>query len=172
MERYTKQDKDGRYYIESANVKLESDTHGRTYGASIDCFAELENNHEAQQKKINDLEYTLLGVMHSVDKWLEGDELNQDEVNRAAAMREKTLKIIEDATREVDFLRTAKNLRVAEKNKINGMRITREKVIELLGRRQYLSGIARSAFHSTAVRETENGEFVHFDSSKLFKNAI
>lgn len=41
------------------------------------------------------LEYALLGVMHSVDKWLEGEELNQDEVNRAATMREKTMRIVE-----------------------------------------------------------------------------
>lgn len=39
--------------------------------------------------------YILLGVMHSVDKWLDGKELEQDEVNRAATMREKVLRIIE-----------------------------------------------------------------------------
>lgn len=39
--------------------------------------------------------YILLGVMHSVDKWLDGEELEQDEVNRAATMREKVLRIIE-----------------------------------------------------------------------------
>lgn len=46
------------------------------------------------------LEYTLLGVMHSVDKWLDGDELKKDEVNRAITMREKTLRIIERAKRD------------------------------------------------------------------------
>lgn len=39
--------------------------------------------------------YIILGIMHSVDKWLDGKELNQDEVNRAATMREKVLRIIE-----------------------------------------------------------------------------
>lgn len=39
--------------------------------------------------------YIILGVMHSVDKWLDGKELEQDEVNRAATMREKVLRIIE-----------------------------------------------------------------------------
>lgn len=48
-----------------------------------------------QEAEIRRLEYTLLGVMHSVDKWLEGDELKQDEVNRAITMREKTLSIVE-----------------------------------------------------------------------------
>ena len=51
---------------------------------------------EQQRAEIRRLEYTLLGVMHSVDKWLDGDELKQDEVNRAITMREKTLKIVEN----------------------------------------------------------------------------
>ena len=48
-----------------------------------------------QKEEISRLEYTLLGVMHSVDKWLEGAELEQDEVKRAITMREKTLSIVE-----------------------------------------------------------------------------
>ena len=48
-----------------------------------------------QRKEIRNLEYTLLGVMHSVDKWLDDDELEQDEVSRAITMREKTLSIVE-----------------------------------------------------------------------------
>lgn len=55
-------------------------------------------------KKENDLFYKLAGVMHSVDKWLDGEELNQDEVNRAATMREKTLKIVEDLQLEKERL--------------------------------------------------------------------
>lgn len=43
MTRYTKQDSDGCYYIESVNGKLESDKYGHVYGESIDRFAELEN---------------------------------------------------------------------------------------------------------------------------------
>jgi hypothetical protein len=46
MERYTKQDKDGRYYIESANGKLESDIRGHTYGKAIDRLAEIETKSE------------------------------------------------------------------------------------------------------------------------------
>lgn len=45
------------------------------------------------------LEYTIIGIMHAVDKWLEGPELEQDEVNRAATMREKTLQIVEKLQR-------------------------------------------------------------------------
>lgn len=53
-------------------------------------------------------EYTLLGVMHSVDKWLEGEELEQDPVKRAIAMREKTLCIVENLQNEVECLRAYK----------------------------------------------------------------
>lgn len=45
--------------------------------------------------------YIILGVMHSVDKWLDGKELEQDEVNRAATMREKTLRIIESRPEQI-----------------------------------------------------------------------
>lgn len=52
------------------------------------------------RSELENLKYTLLGVMHSVDKWLDGDELEQDEVNRAATMREKTLRIVENVRGE------------------------------------------------------------------------
>lgn len=42
--------------------------------------------------------------MHSVDKWLDGYELKQDEVNRAATMREKTLQITEKQQAEIERL--------------------------------------------------------------------
>lgn len=47
--------------------------------------------------------------------------------------------------------------------------ISREEAISLLGHEQYLSGIARSAFHMTAARETFDGKTVLFDSSNLFR---
>ena len=57
------------------------------------------------QKDLDNLEYKLEGVMHSVDKWLDGEELEQDEVNRAVTMREKTLQIIEAKDAENEKLR-------------------------------------------------------------------
>ena len=54
------------------------------------------------------LELTLSGVMRVVDKWLDGEELEQDEVTRAITMREKTLKIAEERDyykEELDRLR-------------------------------------------------------------------
>ena len=41
-------------------------------------------------------EFQIEGIMHSVDKFLEGDDLKEeDPVKRAARMREKVLKYIE-----------------------------------------------------------------------------
>ena len=59
------------------------------------------NNLQTEKEK---LEYILMGVMHSVDKWLEGDELNHDETNRAVIMREKTLQIVEKQKAEIERL--------------------------------------------------------------------
>ena len=56
------------------------------------------------KSEVERLELTLQGVMWSVDKWLDGEELKQDEVNRAITMREKTLRIIEDAKSEIERL--------------------------------------------------------------------
>lgn len=52
---------------------------------------------------------------------------------------------------------------------IDGISVSRDEVIRLLGRKQFISGISRSAFHYTAARETEKGKVVLFDSSRLFK---
>lgn len=52
---------------------------------------------------------------------------------------------------------------------LNGKRIFRKKAIELLGWEVYLSGIARSALHYTAYRETAAGTGILFDSSALFR---
>lgn len=50
--------------------------------------------------------------------------------------------------------------------------ITREQAIELLGRKKWLAGISRSAFHWSAVQlinDSNQIEKVLFDSSKLFR---
>ena len=62
-----------------------------------------------QKAEIEDLIYKLAGVMLSVDKWLDGDELKQDEVNRAATMREKTLQITENQHAEIERLKKESN---------------------------------------------------------------
>lgn len=57
-----------------------------------------------QKAENDDLYYKLHGVMLSVDKWLDGEELEQDEVTRATTMREKTLQIIERQQAEIESL--------------------------------------------------------------------
>ena len=57
------------------------------------------------QTENDDLFYKLTGVMWFVDKWLEGKELKQDEVNRASLMREKTLEITEKQEEEIKKLK-------------------------------------------------------------------
>ena len=52
-------------------------------------------------------------------------------------------------------------------------RISRKKALEVLGRENFLSGLARSAFHWSAVREGDkinaSETAVLFDARKLFK---
>mgnify|MGYP000892966255 CR=1 FL=1 len=47
-------------------------------------------------------------------------------------------------------------------------RMSLTEVLQVLDRKTYLSGIARSAFHWSACRENAKGQKVYFDSSKLF----
>ena len=52
-----------------------------------------------------------------------------------------------------------------------GKRISRAEAIRLLGRRTWLSGLSRSAFHYSACRNIEGGQsFILFDSSRYFKD--
>lgn len=50
----------------------------------------------------------------------------------------------------------------------NDKRISRKRAIEILGRKDFISGISRAAFHWTASRTNDEGESVYFDCSKLF----
>lgn len=68
---------------------------------------------------------------------------------------EKDFNQIEEATRKTVY-------------EMNGKRIPRKKALEVLGKEEYLSGISRSAFHQSAVRNN-NDKIIYFDSSKLFK---
>ena len=83
---------------------------GKGFGTIIDkqTVKETIDFINRQKAEIDNLEYTLLGVMHFVDKWLDGNELKQDEVNRADTMRHKTLQIIEEQQAEIERLKTAK----------------------------------------------------------------
>lgn len=51
----------------------------------------------------------------------------------------------------------------------NRNKITADEAINILGRQEYLSGIARSAFHWSACRQNKNNQTVYFNSSRLFR---
>lgn len=59
------------------------------------------------------------------------------------------------------------------KYELNDKLISREEAIAILGREKYVSGISRSAFHWSAVRQVKEGsdkELIYFDSSNLFRS--
>ena len=98
---------------------------------------DLINRKNAEKDK---LEYILMGVMHSVDKWLEDDELKQDEANRAATMREKTLQIVEGKQEEIERLQSTNNRLKGEiehilDNQVNLIKISKAEARKELGER-------------------------------------
>lgn len=50
-----------------------------------------------------------------------------------------------------------------------GRRVSANTAVKILGRKEFLSGISRSAFHFDAIRENVDGIKVSFDSRKLFQ---
>lgn len=52
---------------------------------------------------------------------------------------------------------------------IDDRKASRLEVLSMLDIEDYLSGIARSAFHWSAARKTKDGKVIYFNSSKLFK---
>lgn len=50
----------------------------------------------------------------------------------------------------------------------DGKKLTAAEVINLIGRKYWLYGISRAAFHFTTSR-TENGQHIGFDCSAMFK---
>jgi hypothetical protein len=72
------------------------------------------------------------------------------------------LKQIEDALSKTDFEQYWTEIDKEDE------KITIEKAIEILGEELFLSGICRSAFHSSATRE-KKGIKVYFNSSRLFR---
>lgn len=65
------------------------------YECAKDCGSCAYGNAISALRENDELFYKLIGVMHFVDKWLEEDELNLDEVQRADLAREKALEEIE-----------------------------------------------------------------------------
>ena len=84
-------------YLRSRGLK-----NGNALGFHSGMMDDIADLVEEMQKIIIDKDYEILGIMHFVDKWLDGKELEQDEVNRASTMREKTLRLVEGLEREVN----------------------------------------------------------------------
>lgn len=73
--------------------------------------------------------------------------------------------------REEDFAQIQEVMQVRYTSyELNGEKISRDKAIEILGRKKFLAGLSRSAFHYTAVSIADSGERVYFDSSKYFRS--
>ena len=51
---------------------------------------------------------------------------------------------------------------------LDGRKLSRNEVRSYLSERVFLSGILRSAFHWSAVRQASNGAEIYFNSRKLF----
>ena len=71
---------------------------------------------------------------------------------------QEDLKYIEEALPFTDF-----ELLIERQN---DKKISLKKAKEILGETNFLSGIARSTFHYSAVREAENGHKIYFNSSR------
>ncbi len=69
---------------------------------------------EKLQAENNELFYTLEGVMHSVDKWLDDGDYSPNRVQRAATMREKTLQIVEHLQAELEQTKRERDAAVAD----------------------------------------------------------
>ena len=70
-------------------------------------------------------------------------------------------------TKYREVINTFNNIPYAE----NEEPITREEAIKLLGKEDFLNGLARSCFHYSAVREVGTTDlYVSFDSSNLHRN--
>lgn len=80
---------------EEARLEQDWQRHQKNFPDDIDDPA---SGYQGFKAGWTDQEYTITGIMHFIDKWLEGDELKLDPVNRAAAVREKTLNLVETWT--------------------------------------------------------------------------
>lgn len=82
-------------------------------------------------------------------------ELNEDEMSIAQIDRAVTKTIYERL--------------IIEDGQDKSVRISRLEAKQILGSKEFLSGLSRSAFHWDAVRIANDGTSVYFDSSKLFQ---
>lgn len=100
MQRLTKQYPSGRITLDAEQFAPVQETLDGKIHADPVLHKVVEKLFEYEQsgltpEKVNDLYFTLEGVMHNVDKFLDEDELKQHPVIRASDMRVKVLKMLE-----------------------------------------------------------------------------
>lgn len=100
MQKLTKQYPSGNITLDAEQFNLAQETIDGKIHAEPVLHKVVERLFEYEQagltpEKVNDLYFTLEGVMHNVDKFLDEDELKQHPVNRASDMRAKVLKMLE-----------------------------------------------------------------------------
>ena len=118
---------------------------------------DLINRQKAEIEKLEiwntELFYKIVGVMHSIDKWLDGDELKQDEVNRAITMREKTLKITEKQQAEIE--RLTKIVEEQHEGSLIAMEVYKNEAIKKLTEKLYEKVEQNSKFGFAYVTKKE-----------------
>ena len=131
------------------DIKFESDVQDRVaLGGILDAFDLIREKLEMQQNKDNDYKNLSTSDIETLKKWGHS----------------------EDEFHQIDFAITHTDYCVVDAETQSESKISYKKARELLGNEQFLSGIARSAFHWTAAREYEPSSSIIFDSSKMFKD--
>lgn len=74
---------------------------------------------------------------------------------------------------DTDFPQIERAIKVAtytvwDENKPVKKQLTKQQAIRVLGRREWLSGIGRAAFHWNSCRQAKQGTLIHIDCRKLF----
>ena len=64
---------------------------------------------------------------------------------------------------------STKYLKLTKYDGVKKVKITQREALEILGRKEFISGISRAAFHFTAMRTGKNQINVLFDCGAMFK---
>lgn len=122
----------------------------RAVGLSENLIKSTLDLVEHTKAENENLYYKLRGVMHFVDKWLNDNELEQDEVQRADTMRENILQIIERQEAEIERLK-AENVKLTVNMNAFGMGMRR------LAAEIEKTGLGRYDPHTDSfIKETAN----------------
>ena len=88
-----------------------------------------------------------------------------------ADLKNETEKTLKSMGYEKEALEQIQLAMLVSDIKLNGRKTSVKKAVEVLGRKDFLSGISRSAFHQSAERES-GGNHVSFDSEIMFRKSL